>query len=394
MPLGVSYMGTKRQLAVDVAHLVDDVPAGPFLDLFSGMCAVGSAVGRGRAVWANDLQHFANTVAQAHFCSQGGSPTTLDAADMCKDAFQSHSEILKLAAGSTLTDETQAIETGDIDALQGVTTLSLETNLLGVTHTLFSSRYAGSYFSLRQCIQIDALRYALDTALANGRLSEEGHRWLVLAMCKAMSRCSSSTGHFAQPLRPKFSNFRKWSAQRRRSFWREWLSVTDGLAPLGSRTWRLGNKAIRMDANLLLDQLAHSPSKPRVVYADPPYTKDQYSRFYHLYETMVLYDYPDCVGTGRYRSDRATSDFSLRASAPRSLRRLVASCAEIGADLILSYPVEGVLPDSREMIPKMFREAFGRKPTEIEFVRTHSTMGASKGPAQRTVIEVLYHGRA
>ena len=30
--------------------------------------------------------------------------------------------------------------------------------------------------------------------------------------------------------------------------------------------------------------------RPAIIYADPPYTDDQYSRFYHLYETALLYD--------------------------------------------------------------------------------------------------------
>ena len=32
--------------------------------------------------------------------------------------------------------------------------------------------------------------------------------------------------------------------------------------------------------------------KNKIVYADPPYTRDHYSRFYHVLETISLFDSP------------------------------------------------------------------------------------------------------
>src|SRR5690606_9601707 len=37
------------------------------------------------------------------------------------------------------------------------------------------------------------------------------------------------------------------------------------------------------------------------VYADPPYTRDHYSRYYHVLETMSLHDEPD-VSTTKIRN--------------------------------------------------------------------------------------------
>jgi site-specific DNA-adenine methylase len=39
-----SYMGTKRRLAAQIADIAKPLPTGPFLDLFSGVSAVGMAV--------------------------------------------------------------------------------------------------------------------------------------------------------------------------------------------------------------------------------------------------------------------------------------------------------------------------------------------------------------
>ncbi len=67
VPLQVSYMGTKQSIASRVADVIADSPPGPLLDLFSGMCAIGSAVAPSRQVWCNDVQVFASTVARAFF---------------------------------------------------------------------------------------------------------------------------------------------------------------------------------------------------------------------------------------------------------------------------------------------------------------------------------------
>ena len=56
MPSKVSYLGTKRKIASRVAALIEESPSGPLLDLFSGICAVGSAVAPSRQIWCNDIQ--------------------------------------------------------------------------------------------------------------------------------------------------------------------------------------------------------------------------------------------------------------------------------------------------------------------------------------------------
>ena len=76
------------------------------------------------------------------------------------------------------------------------------------------------------------------------------------------------------------------------------------MAPEGNAKWRKGNRTFRREAIRLLQELPQSKTRPSVVYADPPYTRDHYSRYYHLLDTLLLYDYPDPVGKGQYRLDR------------------------------------------------------------------------------------------
>lgn len=102
---------------------------------------------------------------------------------------------------------------------------------------------------------------------------------------------------------------------------------------------------IRADYAAALTQLDR---KVGAVYADPPYTRDHYSRFYHVLETMCLWDNPGVSTTriravtntfsrGMYRADRHQSPFCIKSKAPNAFERLFASVRDLKAPLVLSY---------------------------------------------------------
>ena len=82
-----------------------------------------------------------------------------------------------------------------------------------------------------------------------------------------------------------------------------------------------------------------------VVYADPPYFKEHYSRYYHVLNTLCLYDYPlpainpqtKNYSIGRYRTERNVSDFGKRAKVIDAFERMINSCADKHAQLVISY---------------------------------------------------------
>lgn len=397
MPISVSYMGTKKSLAPAVANIVLTSPPGPILDVFSGLCAVAKSVAPTRQTWTNDFQHFAQSVAQAHFCSKSLPPQRIDAVANLARNYSLQVRVQEKIARDRISQENAALADEDVEKLNSTYLSWSELDPIeGSFHetgnaTLFRDRFAGSYFGLLQCIEIDALRSSIDSALADGKFDDDEHRWLVLALAVAINRCSNSTGHFAQPLTPKNSNIRRFGLQRQRSVKECFLSALETLEPVGNTDWRSRNIAMRGDAVKAVESFKDSNmEKPSVVYADPPYTSDQYSRYYHLYETLVLYDYPAAVGKGRYRIDRSVSDFCLTTRVSKAFDTLINNCADIGADLVLSYPTNGLLDNSREIIPQKIRERYGREPQVLEIEHQHSTMGASKGPGKKNVTEVIY----
>ena len=83
-----------------------------------------------------------------------------------------------------------------------------------------------------------------------------------------------------------------------------------------------------------------------LVYMDPPYTSDNYSRFYHVLEVLTAYDYPPLargsdgrILRGRYPeiSNRFRSGFCRRRDVEREFERVIAASAHSGSKLVISY---------------------------------------------------------
>ena len=350
MPLRVSYMGTKRKIATRVARAIDLAPDGPLLDLFSGMCAVSSAVSPSRQIWCNDVQVFASSVAKAFFASPAPAIDYDDTAKLARPPFLKNSSALQERFAHELGNEQRSLISGDLREIRSLEaampnvacdeSLDRERTHLATCRSdrpyrLFTITFSGGYFGLEQCIQIDSIRFSIDQILEMGESDEHGHRWMCLALCQAACKVATTTGHFAQHMRVNDRNCARFLTQRRRSIWREWLRALFEARPIGTTKWRFGNRVFSQDAIELLECLKLDGERPAVVYADPPYTQDQYSRYYHLYETLMKYDYPSSYGSGRYRPDRFTSPYSIKTKVGDAMERLVAGCASLGSTFVL-----------------------------------------------------------
>ena len=73
-----------------------------------------------------------------------------------------------------------------------------------------------------------------------------------------------------------------------------------------------------------------------LVYIDPPYTNAHYSRFYHILETLVNYDYPELEFFGRYRNDRFQSSFCIKSEATQEFEYMIGTCAEAQKIILVS----------------------------------------------------------
>jgi hypothetical protein len=216
--------------------------------------------------------------------------------------------------------------------------------LLENSETTLVRQFGGIYFSFDQAI-------ALDAALYVARRSHPDSRDTLLAAALSVaSQIVSSVGkQFAQPIRPrtKAGTVKARlipSIVRDRTIdavvaYREWLAEYSALPKTSRRAI-----AIRQD---YLGALREYGGACSVIYADPPYTRDHYSRFYHVLETMALGDSPVVsmvkkkgalrTSRGVYREDRHQSPFCIRSEAPSAFASMFEEASEKGAALVLSY---------------------------------------------------------
>ena len=151
--------------------------------------------------------------------------------------------------------------------------------------TVCLRHFGGQYFSYAQAVELDAI-----ADLARDSRSSV----LLAATLSTASHLVNSIGkQFAQPIRPRDKSgapkrhvVKKIIGERglsARSVFMGYLRQYEGLT-----VTRRDHVAVRADFR---EALVKPALKPSVVYADPPYTRDHYSRFYHSLETIALEDH-------------------------------------------------------------------------------------------------------
>jgi len=403
-------MGNKHDLAPLVADVVRRrSPDRPFLDLFCGMCSVAGAVaGSGRQVFGNDVQAYAALVARCLLATpeQPTEPERL--ARVLRRGFLRNRARLLERFAEEVERERAILATADrvryreayadwrhaaSDTVMAAEVQAIrEGGMPLMPYRLASLCFAWGYFGLEQAIAIDSIRYAIDQAARSHALSGAESDWALVALLQAASCASASPGHFAQYLHPSSEQgFVRILRQRRRNIWSQFVNEARILAPYGTEHWRLRNRVLCCDALDVWGQLDELGFRNGIVYADPPYSKDHYSRFYHVLETLTLYDHPRVTGRGRYREGRFATPFSLKSTVRGALGELCAAIAGRDCTLILSYPTNGLLNEECETDPgDVLREHFSRVTLQMQERTKHSTLGARHGAASNEVGELVW----
>ncbi len=393
--MSIRYMGSKRQLLPQISETIFACREGALLDLFSGMCAVGGEIAPSRQIWTNDSQIFASNMARAMFTSQNKPVELTTVITHISNYFTLNMKKLESLYKILLIKEEAILLNPNTNSLNALIDETLSFNLQDkdkkrLTHYLFSQNHAGGYFSLNQAMEIDSIRFAIDKIKTKDLISEEKHRWFLIALAQAMSNSSNTTGHFAQYLKIKENNLNMSVKQKQKSIWDEWYESYQSLKVIGSKKWRKKNKVFNECSLQLVSRIPKWKNKPSVVYADPPYTGAQYSRFYHLYETLFLYDYPEIKGIGQYRPDRFHSDFCLSSKVYNAMEHLIAKCSKAGCDLVLSYPEKAILRNSENIIYSMIKKYFKKVDVAHKIDHKHSSLGGSKGQQKYNVRELIF----
>lgn len=138
------------------------------------------------------------------------------------------------------------------------------------------------------------------------------------------------------------------------------------------------------DSLTLIDQLGAVD----VLYVDPPYSRIQYFRTYHLLETIARWDYPSISGICGVRQDRlCQSSFCYADKALSSLEKIVASrCYQ---HLLLSYSDDGLMHHDTIMT---LLQAYGDVTVYCRYLPRYICMPKiNADPAKSHVKERIYY---
>lgn len=284
----VRCMGTKRHMADPVRDAIASLTSqGRAVDLFSGMGSVVESLRDTTSVVTNDALSFTASLSRARFTALHRSADVVSTVSRLQPAFESRYAELQLKYADQLAVESSAISGG-----RGALKAYMEhakhvansaphrraARAAAVSSTshhyeLAALYFSAGYLSLRQAIEVDSIRAAIDD---DDHLSDRD--WLLGAWISATSVLINAPGHTAQYLRPNSDSahariVRVWG----RSVWDEFAEALGTVSLVGSEEWRSENSVYVGDALDLVS--AGQLDNIGVVYADPPYTKDQYSRY-------------------------------------------------------------------------------------------------------------------
>ena len=118
------------------------------------------------------------------------------------------------------------------------------------------------------------------------------------------------------------------------------------------------------------------------IYVDTPYNQEQYSRFYHILETICKYDNPKLYFKAKYRDDRFKSNFCYKKKVFNEFTYILDYACNNNINLALSYSNKGIIniDDIANYAETLFKNVSLKKKDY-----SHS----SQGKGNKSIIEYL-----
>lgn len=365
----LNYLGSKLRLLDFIEDQVQQItPIGAGVcDLFAGSGCVSYRLSLKYSICACDIQYYSKIICSA-LLNQTPIPSELiasflndietNAQILLKNAFAPLIQLENSAIGNrdlgTLTDiiEKGSVEvfrlsklSSSISSIQKQVIKNLtDMGIIG-NESIISRYYGGVYFSYLQATQIDAILSSIrkiDNIAAKNVF--------VAALLSTASDIACTIGkHFAQPIKARDSKGNIKSLVYNKAtkdktidvlkLYQEWLQKY-----LTLDRSQYPHMIVQGDYMNCLKSL---PSDIRTIYADPPYTRDHYSRFYHVLETIAIGDSPEIsrvttngithFSNGIYRNDRYQSPFCIKSKALAAFNDMFLTISKAQRQLILSY---------------------------------------------------------
>lgn len=246
-------------------------------------------------------------------------------------------------------------------------------NLPGVKKFLYNeytqegtknSKYQRNYFSEANAKKIDAIRIKLREWKKEKLITINEFYILLVSLIDAVTKVSNIAGTYGA--------FLKYDERRKHR------PLT--LKPINIIESNYNHKCYCEDIFNIIDKV-----RGDILYLDPPYNSRQYPPYYHILETVTLYDYPDIYGkTGRRPYDSKISPFCRKNEACKAINSVIEKANF--KHIFLSYSTDGIL--TKRQIEGLLKK-YGKTHVFEEGYRRYKSN--NNGDKKKKLKELLYY---
>ena len=165
-----------------------------------------------------------------------------------------------------------------------------------ISENYFSENFGGKYFSGENARLIGHIRD--DIEKNKNKLTKKEYSIILTSLLYSIDKIANTVGHYEAYIKKNIG---------------EKKLVIKQIRPIKTNKVSI----YRQDANLLAKKI-----KADVVYIDPPYNSRQYSRFYHLLETLIKWDKQKLYGVALKPASENMSRYCT-VQAPKAFAELI-----------------------------------------------------------------------
>jgi len=414
-----TYMGTKKNLASFIINIISEFSDNntKIIDLMSGTGIIAAHASNYWKTYASDLQSYSLVLAESQ--GKGFNTSSKDLIEFLKPYIKENFTALQNDNIDTINKEKAYLNSKVlINILEEYkmfisSTPYYSTKNKGSSlnekidkrkknnklfpYSLFTDYFSNHYLGMSQSMEVDSIRYAIE------QISDEKIKTFALsALIGSLSQfVSSYGGHVAQPKYTIKSinkdNIYRVINERSQTIIFDFFARLSEFEKL-SATKKFPIQAIQGPWKNALTTLNKKLDDNTIVYFDPPYTRDEFGRYYHLYETLVKYNYPDSIGIGRTpdkkKGERLNTEFASRnnKNIEDAIVNVISNILDNNWICLWSYANNSVV----KMIPVIQRiyDTYNKKINIYSYATEHRHSTQGKKPKNKIIEYVIVFKKA
>lgn len=224
-----------------------------------------------------------------------------------------------------------------------------------IAENYVSQNFGDKYFEYSDAKLIGLIRENIQKSWVEKKINHREYSILLASLLYSFDRCANTVGHYEAYIKNKGI---------RSSFCYELIQPLDT---------NVSFEFYREDANKLCRNISAD-----LAFLDPPYNSRQYSRFYHVMETITKWDKPSLSGSAMKPPEENMSEY-CRTSAPQAFADLVENLNVKNIVVTYNNTYDSKSSSSRNKITlEQIRETLERKGRTQVFEKSYRRFNAGK----------------